>query len=449
MDRREFLAATAALAVAPATGMAQSASTSAAASAAASALSSAYAPPFPRLAAYIIGGAFNYNDPTYQASIAKLNFSVLTYYPSLAPGGESMNVCIQAIKALNPNTSILLYVKNNEMETNDEAYSAFISKINDMNWWLYPVGQSGTPVSAGSYGQEINNTLFTAKDSSGLNSVDWMSQWFVQNIYGPNSAADGFYMDNFNWQPTVAGDWSLSGVTAAITSTLAGTWCRQGYARYVQDVRQAMPGKLQIGNVATWGMPQAVLTEYEGILDGGAIESIIGQTYSIESYGGWQAMISYYRQVMATLGGPKLAIFAQDGNGNSTDYQGMRYGLASCLMDNGYYYYTSPSYDTVNWFDEFNASLGQSVTSPPTAAWQSGVYRRDFQNGIALVNPKGNGAQTVKLETSFVKLNGTQVPSINNGSTVTTATLADRDGLILLRQTPVTQPKSPTNLSAG
>ncbi|MGH8229800.1 MAG: hypothetical protein ACREU3_18175, partial [Steroidobacteraceae bacterium] len=85
---------------------------------------------------------------------------------------------------------------------------------------------------------------------------------------------------------------------------------------------------------------------------------------------------------------------------------------------------------------------------PPTAAWQKGVWRRDFQNGIALVNPKGNGTQTVTLETSYVKLKGSQAPKVNDGSTVTQVTLADRDGIILLRSSPAKQPKPPSNISA-
>ena len=95
------------------------------------------------------------------------------------------------------------------------------------------------------------------------------------------------------------------------------------------------------------------------------------------------------------------------------------------------------------------ANLGAAVTPPQTGAWQNGVYRRDFENGIALVNPKGNGAQTVTLETAFVKLSGTQAPSINNGATVTQVTLADRDGIILLRKLPAHQPKPPTGISAA
>jgi hypothetical protein len=68
-----------------------------------------------------------------------------------------------------------------------------------------------------------------------------------------------------------------------------------------------------------------------------------------------------------------------------------------------------------------------------TSAWQNGVYRRNFQNGIVLVNPKGNGTRTVTLETNYVKIRGTQAPSVNSGATVRTVTLKDRDGIILLR----------------
>jgi hypothetical protein len=51
-----------------------------------------------------------------------------------------------------------------------------------------------------------------------------------------------------------------------------------------------------------------------------------------------------------------------------------------------------------------------------------------------LVNPKGNGTRTVDLGGEFVRLTGTQVPAVNNGRVVTSVTLADRDGLFLLRR---------------
>jgi hypothetical protein len=63
------------------------------------------------------------------------------------------------------------------------------------------------------------------------------------------------------------------------------------------------------------------------------------------------------------------------------------------------------------------------------------VWRRDFDHGIVLVNPKGNGPQTVILESSYTRIKGEQDPVTNNGATVTTVTLQDRDGIILLRPT--------------
>jgi hypothetical protein len=88
-----------------------------------------------------------------------------------------------------------------------------------------------------------------------------------------------------------------------------------------------------------------------------------------------------------------------------------------------------------------------SGQAKPTAAWQKGVWRRDFDNGIALVNPKGNGAQTVTLEAPYIKIKGAQDPVTNNGQTVTTVTLKDRDGIILLRQNPVIRPATPAGFS--
>ena len=131
--------------------------------------------------------------------------------------------------------------------------------------------------------------------------------------------------------------------------------------------------------------------------------------------------------------------------GPATDYKTMRYGLASCLMDNGYYYYTSleDHYRSALWFDEFDAKLGRAIDPPQFAPWQNGVYRRRFENGMALVNPKGNGAQTVRIEEGYRKIAGRQDPATNNGRAVTSVTIPDRDGLILIRDGAVTQDVRP------
>lgn len=411
-------------------------------------------PPFPRIGGIQVGGPFNYNDPTYQAELAKQAVTVLEYWPGMTAGGESMESVVQAIKGINPNALVFLYTNSDEGYTSGDesvAFAPVTAKMNAMKWWLYPSASSTSPVLSfyGNGGYTINNTPYTPKDSSGEDSIDWLTRWFVSTYYTAVPNIDGLFMDNVFTQPRVSGDWYRNGSDLPNSDPKAQTALQAGYERWFALARQLMPGKYQIGNIATWGQSGSVPAGYQGMADGGEIEGLIGLSWSIETWGGWQAMEKQYFTVMSSLNSPKLAIFSQWGN--PTDYQSMRYGLTSCLMNDGYYSFTNTAngYTGVVWFDEYNANLGTATSSPPTGAWQKGVWRRDFTNGIALVNPKGNGTQTVQLGGTFVRIKGTQDPAVNSGQTVTSVTLQDRDGIILLRQSPLKQPKAPTDISTG
>jgi hypothetical protein len=410
-------------------------------------------PPFPRIAGIQISAPFNYNDPTFEAEAAKQSITVLNYWPGMAPGGSSMDSVVKAIKAINPNALVFLYTDSDEQFTDptNSAWAALRTQIDNMKWWLYTDTSFSSPVTSfyGDGGDTINNTPNTPKDSNGDNAIDYITKWMVSNEYTPNPDIDGFFMDNVFTQPRVSGDWYRNGSVLKPTDSKADAAIQSGYERWFSLVRQLMPGKYQIGNIATWFEPgqASVPSGYQGMTDGGEVEALIGQTWSVENWDGWQVMENMYYSDMSAASGPKLVLFNQQDN--PTNYQSMRYGLASCLMNDGYYAFTSntKTYSGVYWFDEYNANLGAATSSPPTGAWQKGVWRRDFTNGIALVNPKGNGPQTVQLNGTFVKIKGTQDPSVNNGQTVTSVTLQDRDGIILLRQSPLRQPKAPSNVS--
>jgi hypothetical protein len=411
-------------------------------------------PPFPRIGGIQIGGSYDYNSSTYQAELAKQSVMILGYYPGMAPGGTSMQSDIQAIKAINPNALVFLYANSDEEMTNPSgnAFASLINQINAMNWWLYPSGTSGTPVPSwfGDGGATINNSPYTPKDSQGDDAIDYITKWYVSNFYDPNPAIDGLFMDNVFTKPRVSGDWYRNGQDLSGSSSQAASALQAGYERWFSLSRQLMPGKYEIANIADWYLDgNALPSGYQNMADGGVLEAMLGKSYSVEGYAGWSAMMKQYYSAMGAVNAPKLVIFNQWGS--PTDYQSMRYGLASCLMNDAYYDFTdnSAGYAGVVWFDEYNANLGAATSPPPTAAWQNGVWRRDFTNGIALVNPKGNGPQTVQLGGTFVKLKGTQDPSVNSGQTVTSVTLQDRDGIILLRQSPMEQPKAPTNLTTG
>jgi Hypothetical glycosyl hydrolase family 15 len=426
-------------------------------------------PPFPRLGGYLIGNPQSYQDPTYQAQVARLNFAILGAWPGWSgspASGSSLQRVVQQIKILNPSIKIFNYdiVESIGVGSDTAAggpYQSLYAEINAMNWWVYVTGTSGTRVNS-SYSNssyELNFTNFAPPNSNGDRWNAYYAKWAIATYVTPNPALDGLYTDNVGYVPwaTSDGDWNRAGPTdttkTATGAALVAGWLGQGYQTFFTDLRTLKPGITLIGNLGTWGNPASpVLTApWNQLLQGGVMEGIVGQSWSVETWAGWSGTLAWYRKTMAATAAPQLVLFHQ--LDSPTNYQGMRYGLATCLMDNGYYEF-STDYHTINWFDEYNTSLGQAISSPPTAAWQKGVWRRDFQNGIALVNPKGNGPQTVTLETSYKKINGTQVPSINNGQTVTTVTLRDRDGLILLRLNPPasstpTVPMAPTGVTAA
>ena len=405
---------------------------------------------FPRLGGVLIGNPQNYWDAAYQADIAKLDVVVLSAFPGWGSSQKTtMDAATKAIKAKNPNTKVFLYViAESQKSPVPSVWSELGQKVEQEQWWLYQGGLTKVSSGFGHDMYQLNITSYAKPDSSGKKFNQWFAQYMADKLATPNSAIDGFFTDNVFWKPREDGDWNLDGKMDSRNDPTVQKWLRQGQVEYVTALRKVMPGKLQIANVADWGEPSAVLTEYQGKFNGGVLEGIIGASYSAENKG-WAPMMLAYRKTMAAFGDPKLGIFQM--NGDPKDYRGFRYGFASCLMDDGYFAFneSGKGYSGVPMFDEYQVKLGKAVSKPSMLPWSAGVYRRDFENGIALVNPKGNGAQEVTLESDFFAVKGTQDPAVNSGKAVRKVRLEDRDGIILLRQRAVHRPTAPPNVSAA
>jgi hypothetical protein len=427
----------------------------------ASAVVAAYEKPgFPRLGGYNIGTPQSYDEAEYQERLSRLDMIVLNNFPGWSNGKRmTMQQSIAAMKARNPDLLVFTYLNVNERKPGVTAWMPVIDKLYEEKWWLYTNGIVGSLVPSTWAGNYITNyTLGARANSAGERYVDWYPKWAVKEFISTTPGFDGAFTDNFFWEARVDGDWNRDGVIDKKSTDAARKMHRDGMRRYLDNIKRLMPGKFQIGNIGGWGPAVTVITEYTGQLHGGVLEHYIGETWSPEgldwegklnSYGSWPELMKRYRRVMQNVAEPKLVIFNQ--LGAPRNYQAMRYGLASCMMDDAYYQ-LSPAgstgiYSSVTWFDEYDQDLGQAVTAPPTAAWKSGVYRRDFQNGIALVNPRGNGAVTVELEKEFRRIKGVQAPDVNNGQLTRTVTLKDRDGIILLSTTPTKQPEPPTDVT--
>jgi Hypothetical glycosyl hydrolase family 15 len=413
---------------------------------------------FPRLGAYAIGGPQTaVTSDAYRAWAAKQNVLVMTQWPGWQ-GGMTMTMAdvMKDIKARSKvGTKIVVYVNTGEIDKGAAKGGATqfeYQNIAQNHWFLYQNGANQTnPVDstwqAGQFAQ-INYTTFAPK-VNGKNWYEWYSDYeigFVRDgakiaslANAVNPYVDGFFTDNFFWVERVDGDWNLDGKVDKATDPTVIGWTQNSRKAYIEYLRQQWPNSIQLGNVADWFVSKTVYKQpigvYDQVLDGGVMESLMGESWSLETWGGFAAMMDGYKIMIDAMRGPKLAIFGHD-NLAPTDYKTMRYGLTATLMGDGYYYPNGPNgYSPADllWFDEFDQDLGTSVQPMQTAAWSKGVWRRDFSNGIALCNPKGNGTQTVSLGGTFHKFSGKQAPSVNDGSTVTSVTLAERDGIVLFR----------------
>jgi len=76
---------------------------------------------------------------------------------------------------------------------------------------------------------------------------------------------------------------------------------------------------------------------------------------------------------------------------------------------------------------------GCGAAAAVTAAWQDGVYRRDFQNGIHAGQSARHGTQTVTLAGTFHKILGARDPAPTTVRPVTSVTLKAADDLVLTR----------------
>jgi Hypothetical glycosyl hydrolase family 15 len=429
------------------------------------------ASPYPRLGSYLIGGSpRSYYDPSFIAWASKQQVVIMGIWDGWEKDyNASMQSTIDAIHSQSPLATppvAILYsdfYDRQEGLTSGEAYYPVQVAMNANNWWLRSSFPSGPILgdATWSLSDGIGNQIAGGPmDSEGRDYVHYSVQFdddmqvgggnagLALRGNGPDDAVDGFYHDVL-WAETMQpGDWQRTGTSDATGNGADSAALRQGEATALTYRATLNPGKLVTGNLVAFAGPGTITTELQGIMQGGVLEGMIGESSAAKTF---QAMMAAYQKQMNMLAPPALGIFGHDfvaTNGSdqttATPYQAMRYGLGATLLGDAYYFPNVDGWDGYDcnnhlWFDEFDNAgagvgyLGQSLGGPVyTTAWQKGVFRRDFEHGIVLVNPVGNGAQTVTLEKAYVHIRGSQDASVNDGSSVTSVSLADRDGVILL-----------------
>lgn len=175
--------------------------------------------------------------------------------------------------------------------------------------------------------------------------------------------------------------------------------------------------------------------------------------WNVVFIGPFAAPRASYPEWCANAAAPSLTLIQV--YGVSSDYRLMRYGLCTALLNDGYFSYARSSSvhatSGLSWFDEYdNAGAGRGYLGQPIgSAFRVGsAWRRDFTNGISLVNPT-TASVTVQLGGMFRRIKGTQDLTVNSGATVSSVTIPSRDGIILLRVPSLSLTAATTTLTYG
>lgn len=155
----------------------------------------------------------------------------------------------------------------------------------------------------------------------------------------------------------------------------------------------------------------------------------------------WTKSMQSYTISINSQKSPKLTTLNSFSK-NSADYQKVRFGLASSLMSDGYY---SFDFDVTDhgqtwWYDEYDVDLGApegvayNLLNKSSKDWQAGLWRRDFENGIAVVNSTNKTQAYSFNKENYEQIAGTQDVGVNGGNKTNWVKLAPNDGIILLKK---------------
>lgn len=403
---------------------------------------------FPLTGGYLIGGGVqtSFGTTAFQQQVAELDVAVIGLYPGWTSGGFTPTSAAMAVKGINPNIKLFPYVNFMELEAGVGASGSPWSPVYNAanaagaNWFTRNPWPSGPIVDIEGNSQDGLNVTSYTNVVSGQNYQQWRVTWTVANEYW--AGWDGVFLDNFEQGNNAKGsvDYRQTGTSVAANSSTAAQDFRTGYATMATALKSALPTTSYppyvLGNCADW--QNGTISGYSGVLNGGVIEHLITGSSGAYETQGWSTMMAAYKTCMTNMALPNFMIFAQDGS--PTNYAGMRYGLCSCLLDNAYYFHSNNgNYNTVQLYDEFFFNLGGPIAGPNNpyngtyssgglTVWKQGLWRRDFQNGISVVNPRGNGSQTFTFEIDVWALRGTQDPTTNNAQHYpagTSITIAD------------------------
>jgi hypothetical protein len=350
---------------------------------------------------------------------------------------ENSPEAVRLIRELNPDVIILAYITSQEIIDDIDSAAgntgAFLrrslrSSISD-SWWLKEANGSRIMNWPGTYMLNLSNA--SGKDYNGDRFNDFLPNFVKDNIY-TSGLFDGIFYDN-TWGDVswVNSNIDIDGDGSKDSASKADSLWAEGFRSILQKTKDLTGNDfIIVGN-------GRVFWDYQDLLNGMMLESFPS---SWENGGSWQGSMKTYLKLSDRNKTPQLSVINVNKK-NQFDYQGMRYGLVSTLLGDGFY---SFDYDVTNhtqtwWYDEYSVNLGPAqslaynLLNNNSNDIAPGLWRRDFKFGSVLLNSTTQNQVKVFSNENFEKIKGEQDKNTNNGEKVNLIKLAPNDGIILLK----------------
>lgn len=342
------------------------------------------------------------------------------------------------LRSLAPDTKLLAYVTSQEIRRDASQHPQtpmrrdLASRIVD-HWYLRSTIGERVSWWPQTWLLDVTNHEWTDALAS-----------FVADRIATDPRWDGVFFDNLwggvSWVPGASIDLDRDG-RAEDAETLDRRW-QAGVRGLLATTRaRARPGFLVTGNGDA---------TYADLVNG-----ILFEHFPAVSSGNWSASMRTYFRVLERAVDPVIAIInVNTKNTGVQDPQRIRFGLTSTLLGGGFYSFDFGDLEHAQrwWYEAYEVSLGEPQGRPvritnvrtaslPTAPLSApseggddfppGVYRRDYTQGLVLVNAT-EVEQRVQFDEEFELVVGADAVN-GQRRIVSEVVLPAQDGAILLR----------------
>jgi hypothetical protein len=343
---------------------------------------------------------------------------------------------LKKLRQLNPNIIILAYITSEEIyfDRQDSLYGELRNKLFDgidQSWWLKD--KNGKRVSFWAKTNMLNLTDGAGTNSAGERWNDLLPE-FVNNEIMSTGLWDGIFYDNLwpdiSWLNSGNLDVNCNGQVEA-KSALDKTWA-DGNKKMLAKTQALFCGKYLV--VANSRLAEG----YQPYLNGIMLESFPSPW---ENGGTWAGSMKSYTDTKY-FKNPYVGIINSNNDNNwaPDNYRKMRFSLGSALLGDASFSfdYGVNDHSQTWWYDEYEVALGKAITAPinildkNNKTYKDGLWRRDFENGIVVVNSTAQNQNYVFTDEVFDKINGTQDRSVNNGAKINLVSIMGKDAVVLL-----------------